>query len=106
MSIGEISTPILSEMSDQELMAFLAANDVSVPPELAVNPHFFTILHNIVSGVENDPHKHFLYNYTVMLTFAQEVQAAVNRYYNVTSSVSPMATYPGQRRYHPPAICR
>ena len=83
ISIGDISSPTLSEMSDQELMSFLAANDVSVPPELAENPHFSTVLRSIVAEVENDPHKQFLYSYTVMLTFAQEVQSAVNRYYNI-----------------------
>jgi hypothetical protein len=91
LSIGEISTPTLSEMSDQELIAFLAANDVSVPQELAENPHFPTVLRNLVAAVEENPYTPLDYSYTVMQAFAETVQIAVNTYYNVPASASPMA---------------
>jgi len=89
LNISE-GTQRLSEMSDEECVAFVKSYNITIPDDYEELEWADFIRKTIVS-VENDPDYFFVYSYTETLRFANEIKNAVNDYYGVPTTFNIMA---------------
>ncbi len=76
----------LSQMSDDECIAFVNANDINIPNDFANSPELGKIIREIILTVENDFNCEFAYSYYVTYNFATEIKEAVVGYYQETDT--------------------
>lgn len=80
---------LLSEMSDEECLAFLKNQGVTIPDEFENELSWGPFIKEIITLVENNPNVTFAYNYSVTQAFANAIKSAVNEYYDVTAEILP-----------------
>ncbi len=88
---GEMTPPLLSQMTDEELMAFVEENDVEIHSDF-YHPAFplAAFIREVVTKLEQDPNYMFAYGYTRYYEIIDALRPAVNEYYGVTIVTSPM----------------
>lgn len=74
----------LSELSEEECIAFIKSRGLQIPDTLANYSSLGTFIKNIIVTIEEDPHYQFVINYPVTYEFANQIKALVNDYYGVT----------------------
>lgn len=72
---------ILSELSEEECLIFIAEQNVRVPDELQEYERLGEFVKSIIVTVESEPNYIFTYNYQVVLDFVNEIKQCVNSYY-------------------------
>lgn len=90
------SLPMLSNLTDNELLLFLDNHKVEIPVGLAESQtEAMQIVRSIVVDIEQNPDVEFLYGLTQLYDFAYALKSVVNAYYgNAASSVlNPCASH-------------
>ena len=77
--------PVLSELSDEELLAFLQNYDVAIPSGFQEHEQFFPFVRYVIQLVENNSNVSFYFGYLYMCRFAERIKAATLLYYGDTS---------------------
>lgn len=73
----------LSELSDDDCVAFLESNNIEIPETYDDSMSWMPFIHAIIEIVENEPTAEFAFGYGVALEFAYEIKTAVNAYYGI-----------------------
>jgi hypothetical protein len=84
------SKPLLSALSEQELMEYLQEKGVAIPTCFTAEDwaHFAK---QIVIEVEKDSETPFFINYSITLEFAESIRKVVNEYYGITiTDIAPL----------------
>lgn len=85
---------VLSNCSDDELLAFLRENDIAIPDGLADSQeHLLELVRYFIAEIELNPNIEFIYNLAQLQDFAYALKFAVNDFYDVDSSIQPFANY-------------
>lgn len=85
---------VLSNCSDDELLAFLRENDIAIPDGLADSQeHLLELVRYFIAEIELNPNIEFIYNLAQLQDFACALKFAVNDFYDVDSSIQPFANY-------------
>lgn len=74
----------LSSLSDAEIMAFLADNEIEPPALFSPEMSWIPFIRFVIDEVEANPVAEFTFGYVVAENFAYEIKAAVNAYYGTT----------------------
>lgn len=72
---------ILSELSDEELLAFLEDSGVEVPEVYNIPEEYLPFVRHIIEGVEEKPDAFFGFGYGFLTYFAEEIKVAVLDHY-------------------------
>ena len=87
---AEESKPILSEMSDADLLAFLDENGVAIPEvNYATAEEMFAFARTTVEKLEDNPAMCFSYSGTGHQFLANQLKTIVNEYYGVDTALLP-----------------
>jgi hypothetical protein len=84
---------LLSSLSDEECVAFLENNGVTIPEIYDDESEWLPFIRQVIQKVEENPDAEFLFGYTVPLQFAYEIKRVVNEYYG-TRNVACAAAWP------------
>ncbi len=79
------SATALSQMSEEECLAFVERNGVNIPDEFADSPKLGNLVKNIIRQVDKNPEHEFSYNYHITLDFAEDIKALVNNYRGISN---------------------
>ena len=83
---AEETKPILSEMSDADLLAFLDENGVELPQRLYSDPaKVLQYARETIAEIEENPVIRYNFGNSELQRFSTEAQTAVNTYYGVDS---------------------
>ena len=74
-------TVILSELSDEELLAFLLANGVEIPTQFKSEEECVAFVRYTIEAVEQNPNAEIPYGYIFMQYFSNAIIAVVRSYY-------------------------
>ena len=85
---AQISTAILSEMSDTECVEFITENDIEIPSAFIDYPGLGAFVKKIICAVEINPNYPIIYNYGVTRDFVENIKTLVNDYYCATLNYS------------------
>ena len=75
--------PMLSEMSDEECLAFLLAYGIEIPRQYTRADECVPFVKYIIAQVERNSNALFGFGYAFLQEFAEEIRNAVNDYYGV-----------------------
>ncbi len=84
MNLSGKSSSKLSEMTDEECVAFVKDYNIEIPDDYE-ELGWAAFIRDTIAAVESDPDCDFVYSYRVMTKFANAIKAAVNDYYGVAS---------------------
>lgn len=76
---------VLSELSDEECLAFIKAQGVSIPNIYEEEIQCVPFVRAIIQRVEENPQNNFIFNYHVLEDFANDIQTVVNEYYGTNN---------------------
>lgn len=74
---------ILSELNDEECIAFLEENGVTVPALSEDSLLTVSFARYVIKSLEENPQKTFVFGNPVLSDFAYEIKCAVNNYYGI-----------------------
>lgn len=79
----------LSQMSDEEILAFLDTYEIAIPDGFTESDSALAArIRKWITDVESNPNIEFMYSHTDLHNVAYAIKNAVNRYYGYTSSES------------------
>ncbi len=78
----------LSDLSERECIAFVKSMGVGIPDDYEDELMWGRFVKDTIAQVEEDPDCRFVYSYATTQVFAEEIRAAVNKYYGVGSAES------------------
>lgn len=81
---GTTNSGLLSELTDDECIAFLKSSGVEIPALFEEESTWAVFIRSTIEQVEENPHVSFPYGYTVLANFANDIKRAVNEYYGST----------------------
>ncbi len=91
---GNMQKPILSQMSDEDLLQFLADSNITVTPELAATQERLLELARIfISDIEENPSIEFGYGFTHYNIFGNALKTVVNDHYELSNEEQTLSTY-------------
>ena len=73
---------LLSDMSDEQCIAFLANNGIEIPTAYDESMSWMPFIRTIIEKVEENPNVQFAFGYFPALDLAYQIKDAVNTYYN------------------------
>ena len=73
---------ILSELSDEELLFFLAENGVEIPSDFHSDEECIAFVRQTVRAAEKNSNVQFFYGFKYLQNFSDAIIEAVNNYYN------------------------
>ena len=79
-----IAPAVLSEMTEEESVDFIAENGIEIPNDYVNDSGLGNFVLNIIQAVEANPDISFTFSYNVTLDFAESIKTLVNDYYGVT----------------------
>ena len=88
----------LSELSEEECIAFIKSSRLEIPEELTDYQLLGAFIKNIIATIEEDPYYQFTINYPVTYEFANQIKTVVNNYYGVSENAV-RDTHIGTRTY-------
>ena len=83
---------VLSELSDQQLLEFLAAYEIEIPDEIESVENYIDGIRIWIVRTEENPAVRFQYGSCVLNDLSNEIKDAVNDYYGVSPQISPYST--------------
>lgn len=86
------SSNLLSEMSEEECVAFLKEKGVEIPGEFDDELAWGAFAKGIIEQVETNPNIAFPFGYSVLLGFANDIKSVVNDYYGMENSTDLIQT--------------
>lgn len=87
---NETEVPKLSEMSDEEIFSFLEDNSIEIPVGLGeTSEQLALIVRDWIAQAELNPRIYFPYGIASTEIFANEIVAAVNKYYGIDLEALP-----------------
>ncbi len=91
---------ILSDMTDTELWAFLAAYEIEIPANFAsADERGLRFIRSLILKIEQVPDCSFLFGRTDLLAISEALQYAVNDYYGISLDPIPQTTASHGLRY-------
>lgn len=84
---------VLSELSDEECVAFLKSHGVEIPNIYEDEIMCVPFARTVIIYVEEDPNAEFIFNYHVLEEFANDIKIAVNQYYGVNNMARGVVSY-------------
>ena len=93
----------LSEMSQEECLAFIVSQGVAIPKELENYSQLGKFVKSVITEVEHNPACVFSLNYSITLDFANRIKDVVNAWYgNTVIQATPTQTRTNGLQYSAP----
>lgn len=71
---------VLSELTEDECIAFIKEKGVEIPDGFGDESVWGVFIKEVISQVEEKPNTGFLYENSILLDFAEEIQRVVNEF--------------------------